>query len=51
MQRATYKNISKLYDYQISDTTVYRHLKLLRDALNRPKPKVITIEDYKLYFL
>lgn len=34
----------------ISVSKASRQMKLLRDVLNKPKPKVLTVEEYCNYF-
>jgi len=44
------KEVQKLFP-DMSDATASRKINLLRVVLNKPKPKLITLKDFKDYFL
>jgi hypothetical protein len=34
----------------VSPSTANNKIKLLRDALDKPKPKIVTLKDFKEYY-
>lgn len=50
MKIATIKNVQALFDFEISSATASRKITLCRDALNKPKPKILLLSEFKEYF-
>ena len=46
----TIKEVQALFSDAPSASWVSDKIKLLRDVLNKPKPQIVTIEDFKEYF-
>jgi hypothetical protein len=47
MEKASIKGIQNLFSNPISNATASRIMTYTRDVLNKPKPKIITLEDIK----
>jgi len=47
MEKATIKGIQKMFNNPISNATASRIMTYTRDVLNKPRPKIITLEDIK----
>lgn len=45
----TVQEIQKILPY-ISNATASRKINLIKSALNKPKPKMITINEFREYF-
>lgn len=50
MKVITIKKVRELFNWEISDSTASRKINLLRDALDKPKPKVITEKEFREYY-
>lgn len=46
---ATIKNVQLLFP-EVSKSWASDKIKLLRDSLNKPKPQIITMSEFKKYF-
>lgn len=46
---ATIKEVQQLLP-ELSKSSISRKIQLLRDALNKPKPKIVTIDEFKMYY-
>ena len=46
----TIKEVQALFSPEPSASWVSKQIGILRDALNKPKPQIVTIEDFKKYF-
>ncbi len=50
MKVITIKKVRELFNWEISNATASRKISLLRDALNKPKPQVISEKEFKEYY-
>ena len=46
---ATIKEVQQLLP-DIKKSCAADKIKLLRDALNKPKPKIVTMDEFKMYY-
>ena len=46
----TIKEVQALFVQKRSDSWASKQIQLLRDALNKPKPQIVTIEEFREYF-
>lgn len=46
MEIATIKNVQKIFP-EISETTASRYIRYVRDVLAKPKPMILTIDEFK----
>ena len=49
MKIATIKNVQELFP-EVSKSTAATKIRLIRDALNKPKPKIITMDEFCQYY-
>ncbi|MEI6753700.1 MAG: hypothetical protein WCK78_11085 [Paludibacter sp.] len=49
MKIATIKEVQKLLP-ELSKLSISRKIQLLRDSLNKPKPKIVTMDEFKMYY-
>ncbi len=49
MKLATIKNIQNLFSDPISESTASRWINQCRNALNKPKEKILTVEEFCKY--
>ena len=49
IQEATIKTVQSILP-TISKSTASRKIQLIRDALDKPKPKIVTINEFLEYF-
>lgn len=47
---ANIKEVRKLFNFQISEATASRRINLVRSALNKPKPKPISLVEFCIYY-
>lgn len=47
MTKVTLKEVLKIFPDQISEATASRYINYARDVLNKPKPQIITLTEFK----